>query len=123
MTDTHTLQTKIATATLNNKKILTVDDNLINQKVIFNILKEYEAEIIQVDSGEKAIERCHKETFDLIFLDIMMPEKDGEQTLLELKNIENILIDKSTNGGVNVLIKLDEAAGTLIIGNNTLKKI
>lgn len=89
----------------NNKKILTVDDNLINQKVIFNILKEYEAEIIQVDSGEKAIERCQKETFDLIFLDIMMPEKDGEQTLLELKNIENFntpVIALTANEDVNI---------------------
>ena len=42
---------------------------------------------------------------------------------LIIKDIENIEIEKSTNGGVNVLFKLDEAAGTLTIGNTTLKKI
>ena len=83
------LETSIVKENVHNKKILAVDDNLINLKVITNILKEYDVQITQVDNGQKAIDVCKNEKYDLIFLDIMMPEKDGEHTLLELKEIDN----------------------------------
>ena len=83
------LETSIVKENVHNKKILAVDDNIINLKVITNILKEYDVQITQVDNGQKAIDVCKNEKYDLIFLDIMMPEKDGEHTLLELKQIDN----------------------------------
>lgn len=74
---------------IKNKKILSVDDNEINLKVFKNLLKEYEVKIDTCVSGIQAIELCKKEKYDLIFLDIMMPDRDGKETLKEILKIED----------------------------------
>ncbi|MEO0898891.1 MAG: response regulator [Bacteroidota bacterium] len=58
-------------------KILLVEDNLVNQKVASKTLKRlgYEADI--ANHGIEALERLEKEAYDLIFMDVMMPEMDG----------------------------------------------
>lgn len=68
-----------------NSKILVVDDSKINLKVASNILKPYNINITLVESGDEAIERCKLETYDIILMDIMMPKKNGVQTMNELK--------------------------------------
>ena len=74
---------------IKNKKILSVDDNEINLKVFKNLLKEYEVKVDTCVSGIQAIELCKKEKYDLIFLDIMMPDRDGKETLKEILKIED----------------------------------
>lgn len=58
-------------------RILVVDDNLINQKVAKKTLKRlgYEPDI--VDGGEAAVERCLAENYDVVLMDIEMPDMDG----------------------------------------------
>jgi CheY-like chemotaxis protein len=58
-------------------RILVVDDNLINQKVVKKTLKRlgYEPDI--VDGGEAAIERCLAEDYHVVLMDIEMPDMDG----------------------------------------------
>ena len=58
-------------------KILIVDDNPTNIQVVGNILTEKGFDIAFAQSGEKAIEQVLHTDYDLILLDIMMPEKDG----------------------------------------------
>ena len=70
---------------IRHKKILSVDDNEINLKVLKNLLKEYDLKVDTCSSGFKALEMCENEKYDLIFLDIMMPDMDGKETLIELK--------------------------------------
>lgn len=74
---------------IKNKKILSVDDNEINLKVFKNLLKEYEVKVDSCVSGSQAIELCKKGKYDLIFLDIMMPDRDGKETLKEILKIED----------------------------------
>ncbi|MGI9503483.1 MAG: response regulator, partial [Geminicoccaceae bacterium] len=58
-------------------RILVVDDNLINQKVAKKTLKRlgYDPDI--ADGGEAAIERCLAEDYDVVLMDIEMPDMDG----------------------------------------------
>lgn len=70
-------------------KILVVDDNDINRKVFTNLLKETMVQITDVNSGKACIEAIQKEHFDLIFMDHMMPEMDGIETLKEMKTLSN----------------------------------
>ncbi len=59
------------------KKILVVDDSLFMRKVLKDILgKGYE--IVEADSGAKALEQFKKEKPDLVLLDIIMPEGEEE---------------------------------------------
>jgi signal transduction histidine kinase/CheY-like chemotaxis protein len=70
-------------------KILVVDDNEVNRKVFGNLLKKTLVQITDLDSGEKCLERIQKEHFDLIFLDYMMPNMDGVETLHRMKQLDN----------------------------------
>ncbi len=75
------------------KKVLIVDDNLLNLKVAARLLQPYEMDITQVDNGEETINRIkNNEYYDLILLDDMMPHKSGSETLMELKQIPNFNI-------------------------------
>lgn len=64
------------------RKILTVDDEPMNNKIIAHIMKDEPMyEITSADSGMMALELLGKETYDLIMLDVKMPEMDGLETL------------------------------------------
>ena len=58
-------------------RILLADHNLINQKVGVALLKRAGHSVTVVSNGREAVERCGRERFDLILMDIQMPEMDG----------------------------------------------
>ncbi|MGV3772623.1 MAG: response regulator [Verrucomicrobiales bacterium] len=65
-------------------KILLADDNLINQKVGSGLLKKlgYTPEI--VSNGREVMEALDRDVFDVIFLDVQMPELDGFETARQI---------------------------------------
>ncbi len=65
--------------------ILVVDDNNMNLLVFTRLLKQTKVKIDTAKSGDEAIGMILKKKYDVIFLDHMMPEKDGVQVLKELK--------------------------------------
>ncbi|MCX2742421.1 PAS domain S-box protein [Mangrovivirga sp. M17] len=67
-------------------KILLIDDNLVNRQVAGEILQKSGCKVTMGDSGLKAIEYLTDEKFDIVFLDIQMPDMDGVETLQELLN-------------------------------------
>ena len=68
-------------------RVLVVDDEPMNLMVAEGFFKGYQMLVTTADSGRKAIELCEKEAFDLIFLDHMMPEMDGVETLKRLRKL------------------------------------
>lgn len=66
-------------------KVLAVDDNEANLKLIKALLLEQVEEVILADNGAKAVELCKQESFALIFMDIQMPVMDGISTLKAIK--------------------------------------
>ena len=72
------------------RKILVVDDEEMNHKMLSHIMKdEPRYEIVAVKSGHDALKALNRERFDLIFLDVMMPEMDGLETLRHIRKIYN----------------------------------
>lgn len=65
--------------------VLVVDDNEMNLVVFESLLKSTRVKIETADSGEKALKLTQKKTYDLLFFDHMMPEKDGIETLHEMR--------------------------------------
>ena len=57
--------------------VLLVDDNAINQKVAVRILQQFGYEPSVAANGREALEAIEHQPFDLIFMDVMMPEIDG----------------------------------------------
>ena len=70
-------------------KILVVDDNAVNRKVLRNLLKKTQIQVTDADSGMKCLELIQETHFDLIFLDHMMPEMDGVETLRRIKQLSD----------------------------------
>lgn len=66
-------------------RILVVDDNRVNRKVFRGLLKETNMYIAEAESGQQCLDILEKETFDIIFLDHMMPEMDGIETFCVMK--------------------------------------
>ena len=58
-------------------KVLLVDDNSINQKVGRKILKRLGYDPVVVSSGEEAIEACQSDEYNIVLMDIEMPDMDG----------------------------------------------
>tara|TARA_R110001592_G_scaffold347686_1_gene641344 strand:- start:852 stop:1523 length:672 start_codon:yes stop_codon:yes gene_type:complete len=72
------------------EKILLVDDEQdILEFIGYNLSKEG-YEVITSTNGKEAIQLAQKEEPDLIILDVMMPEMDGIEACLELRNIEKL---------------------------------
>jgi len=66
-------------------KILVVDDNKMNIKVLKALLKQNKLQIDEAISGKECLALTEQNTYDLIFLDHMMPEMDGIETLHIMK--------------------------------------
>jgi len=60
--------------------ILVMEDNLINQKVIRQILDKWNCEVTIADNGNLGLNQLKKEHFDLILMDLQMPVMDGYET-------------------------------------------
>jgi signal transduction histidine kinase/CheY-like chemotaxis protein len=71
-----------------NINILVAEDNEINQQLMEVLLDEYGFNFKIVDDGAQAIEAYNSKAFDLILMDCQMPEKDGFEATLEIREKE-----------------------------------
>ena len=78
-----------------NAHILVVDDTMVNLIVFKGLLNKTCIQIDTADSGRRGIELASTIKYDMIFLDHMMPEMDGIDTLKELRSIPDC-INKDT---------------------------
>ena len=67
-------------------KILIVDDSFSARRFIAHIVKKAGFEILEADNGEACLKIVKEQKPDIIILDIVMPEKEGIDTILVLKN-------------------------------------
>ncbi len=76
-------------------KILLVDDNQVNRKVASEILQKSGCKVTTAESGAKAIEIFgDNSSFDLIFMDIQMPEMDGIETTKRMRALYSTSLPK-----------------------------
>lgn len=66
-------------------RILAVDDNTMNLVVFQKLLKKTQVQIDIANNGDEALLLAQNKEFDAIFLDYMMPDKNGIETLHELR--------------------------------------
>lgn len=65
--------------------VLVVDDNEVNLKVAYGLLKLYGIRTDLVQSGKECLKAVSSQKYDLVFMDLMMPEMDGVATLHSMK--------------------------------------
>jgi two-component system sensor histidine kinase/response regulator len=71
-------------------KVLVVEDHPVNQKFVSLLLQKIGGEVTLASSGVKALEILETETFDLILMDVQMPEMDGYETTVRIREKERL---------------------------------
>ncbi len=66
--------------------VLVVDDDELSRKIIKNMLEEMGATYTEAIDGEDALLKLASETFNLVILDVLMPNEDGIGVLLKARN-------------------------------------
>ncbi|MCX7908029.1 MAG: response regulator [Ignavibacteria bacterium] len=67
------------------KKVLIVDDSLISRRMIRQLLSNYNLEIEEAKNGTDALGKIQSTLFDIIFLDLLMPDINGLEILEKIK--------------------------------------
>jgi signal transduction histidine kinase/CheY-like chemotaxis protein/HPt (histidine-containing phosphotransfer) domain-containing protein len=69
------------------KRILIVDDHELNRDLMVLLLKEYKYHAVTATNGYEALELLKKKHFDLVLMDVQMPELNGIETTLKIRNL------------------------------------
>ena len=80
---------------LKTTNLLIVEDNPMNQKLIIKIMELWECPYEIASSGFLALEKTAQKKFDIILMDIHMPEMDGCETTVKIRTDENNLNQKT----------------------------
>ena len=101
------------------QKILIVDDSLDHQVIIQKMLEAMPFQLSFASDGKQAVERVEKESFDLIIMDIEMPNRNGLTTLINM-GVKRIHHDGS---GLNIPVVVatglhGEEVRQIILGQN-----
>ena len=70
------------------RKILLAEDNPVNQKVVLGFLARWEQVAVVASNGRAAVEAALREPFDLVLMDVQMPELDGYQATAQIRASE-----------------------------------
>jgi CheY-like chemotaxis protein len=77
----------VADKDLSGKNILLIEDNEINRFLASTLLKKWNASYAMAINGIDAIKYLEKDHFDVVLMDLQMPEEDGFQSTHRIRNI------------------------------------
>lgn len=113
--------TESADADLSGRHILLAEDNPINRHLAEQVLKERQARVTAVENGREAVHACAQVHFDLVLMDIQMPEMGGIEATREIRKrlgLEVLPIVALTANAIKSDLRLYREAGM----NDTLTK-
>ena len=77
-----------ATEAIRPAKILLAEDNIVNQRVAVGLLRRRGHHVTVANNGLEAVELFGRETFDLVLMDVQMPEMDGFEAVAAIRAAE-----------------------------------
>ncbi|MBI4517039.1 MAG: PAS domain S-box protein [Deltaproteobacteria bacterium] len=70
-------------------RVLLAEDNLVNQKLVVRLLEKRGHIVITAANGREALAACEQHPFDVVLMDVQMPELDGFEATAEIRRREN----------------------------------
>ncbi|GGB08710.1 PAS domain-containing hybrid sensor histidine kinase/response regulator [Puia dinghuensis] len=71
----------------NHLRVLIAEDNIVNMRVARKFLTKWGIEVHEAMNGVEAVEKCRRGNFDLVLIDLEMPEMDGITALAEIRKV------------------------------------
>ena len=106
-----------ASKDLNDYKVLVADDTKVNRDLLVQLLHTYNLNTYNANDGLEVLEQCKKIEFDLIFMDILMPNLDGLETIKKLR--ENSLFKNTPIIAISANVFEDDKQNALEAGANS----
>jgi two-component system, sensor histidine kinase and response regulator len=69
-------------------RVLLVEDNLVNQKVACGLLARHGHEVVVAENGRVALKVLERSDFDVVLMDVQMPEMDGFEATAAIRRSE-----------------------------------
>lgn len=74
-------------------RILLAEDNPINQKLALRLIEKFGFKVDAVDNGQRAVEALSRRSYDLVLMDVQMPELDGLAATRIIRNPKSGVLD------------------------------
>lgn len=84
---------------MSSGRILVVDDEILIRDMVRDILADAGYEVVLASNGLEALELLRRERFGLVVTDILMPEKEGVETIVEIKKSQPQMPVIAMSGG------------------------
>ena len=80
-------------------RVLLIEDDTSVRRIVRKMLERGRHEVIEAENGRVGLDRLRDGAFDLVITDIVMPEMDGLETLIELRKLYPTLTVIAMSGG------------------------